>query len=209
MDHPSIFVANDDPAFVELIAELFMDAGYPKAVWHVGQGAFHRIRDEQPDLVLLDINLVNPGRGWSTLDALSLHPKTQHIPVILCATDMRLLDTKADLLRNLGCQSLEKPFDIETLLAAVAAAIGPRLQHRCNAAESRHHEASGVIQRPRYCCSERCIGGDVPCQQSRSNGRIMLARRMLCGWHAICLQMSGGYLMSCVSDWNRYLLAGT
>jgi CheY-like chemotaxis protein len=125
MTQPLIFVANDDPAFIELVAELLMDAGYPKAVWHVGQGAFHRIRDEQPTLVLLDINLMNPGRGWNTLDALRLHPKTRHIPVILCSTDMRLLDTKTDLLRELNCQTLEKPFHIETLLEKVAASIGP------------------------------------------------------------------------------------
>jgi len=74
-------------------------------VWHVGASAFHRIRDERPQLVLLDINLINPGRGWNTLDALPLHPKTRHIPVILCATDMRLIEAKADLLCELNCQS--------------------------------------------------------------------------------------------------------
>jgi DNA-binding response OmpR family regulator len=125
MDHPSIFVANDDPAFVELIAELLADAGYRNVVWHVGASAFHRIRDEQPTLVLLDINLVNPGRGWSTLDALRLHPKTRHISVILCSTDMRLIAEKANLLREMNCQTIEKPFDIETLLDRVAAAIWP------------------------------------------------------------------------------------
>jgi CheY-like chemotaxis protein len=68
---------------------------------------------------------VNPGRGWNILDALRLDPKMRHIPVILCATDMRLLEEKAELLRELHCQTLEKPFDIEMLLDKVAAAIGP------------------------------------------------------------------------------------
>jgi hypothetical protein len=68
---------------------------------------------------------LNPGRGWSTLDALRLHPKTRDISVILRSTDMRLINEKADLLRELNCQTLEKPFDIETLLDKVAAAIGP------------------------------------------------------------------------------------
>src|SRR5215213_11987808 len=108
-----IFVANDDQAFVDLIAELLVDAGYSKAVWHVGKGAFHRIRDEQPDLVLLDINLVNPARGWSTLDALRLHPKTRHIPVVVCSTDMHMINEKAEMLRALNCQTLEKPFELE------------------------------------------------------------------------------------------------
>jgi hypothetical protein len=38
---------------------------------------------------------------------------------------MRLLNEKADLLNELDCQTLEKPFDIEALLEKVAAAIGP------------------------------------------------------------------------------------
>jgi CheY-like chemotaxis protein len=125
MEHPTIFVANDDRAYVELIVELLTDAGYPKTLGHVGPSAFHRIRDEQPTLVLLDINLINPGRGWCTLDAVRLHPKTRHIPVILCSTDMHLLEEKADRLRELDCQTLEKPFDIETLLEKVAVTIGP------------------------------------------------------------------------------------
>jgi CheY-like chemotaxis protein len=161
MAHPTIFVANDDLTFVELVAELLMDAGYPKAVWHVGQGAFHRIRDEQPTLILLDINMTNPGRGWNTLDALCLHPKTRHIPAILCSTDMRLLDTKADLLRELDCQTLEKPFDIETLLEKVAAAIGPAYNADVMLPKVVAHDASGVLQRHHYCRSEHRMGGDV------------------------------------------------
>jgi CheY-like chemotaxis protein len=125
MAQPFIFVANDDQAFVELIAELLTDAGYPNVTWHIGGGAFHRVRDEQPNLVLLDVNLLNPGRGWSTLDALRLHPKTRRIPVIVCSTDMRMINEKVDMLRDLHCQVLEKPFHIETLLDKVEAAIGP------------------------------------------------------------------------------------
>jgi DNA-binding response OmpR family regulator len=125
MTHGMIFIANDDHTYIEMVRDLLIDAGYPHAVGHVGGGAFHRIRDEQPTLVLLDINLINPGRGWSTLDAIKLHPKTRHIPVILCSTDMHLINEKADMLRDLGCDSLEKPFDLETLLDKVAAVIGP------------------------------------------------------------------------------------
>jgi CheY-like chemotaxis protein len=100
MTPPSIFVTDDEPARVEYVKELLTDAGYARVVGHVGASAFHRIRDQQPDLVLLDINLSNPARGWSTLDALRFHPKTRHISVILCSTDMRLLGEKADLLRT-------------------------------------------------------------------------------------------------------------
>jgi CheY-like chemotaxis protein len=125
MTPPSMFVTDDEPARIAHVKELLTDAGYARVVCHVGASAFHRIRDEQPDLVLLDINLRNPPRGWSTLDALRFHPNTRHISVILCSTDMRLLEEKADLLREMNCQTLEKPFDSETLLDLVAAAIVP------------------------------------------------------------------------------------
>jgi CheY-like chemotaxis protein len=70
MNPPSIFVTDDDQPFVELIKELLIDVGYPNVVCSMGANAIHRIRDELPALVLLDINIKNPGRGWSTLDSL-------------------------------------------------------------------------------------------------------------------------------------------
>jgi DNA-binding response OmpR family regulator len=125
MTNQSVFITDDDQTFVEMIQDILKDVGYRHVTWHVGAGAFHRIREIQPGLVLLDINLGNPTRGWSTLDALALHPNTHHIPVIICSTDMHMINEKADMLRELGCQTLEKPFDLETLLDRVALAIGP------------------------------------------------------------------------------------
>jgi CheY-like chemotaxis protein len=124
MAHPTICVVNDDETYIELIQEMLTDAGYPNVVSHVSAGAFHYIRDTQPDLVLLDINISNPGRGWNTLDALCLYPKTREIPVIVCSTDMHLLNEKAAMLRELNCQILEKPFTLEALLERIAAAMG-------------------------------------------------------------------------------------
>jgi len=126
-------------------------------VWHVGASAFHRIRDERPQLVLLDINLINPGRGWNTLDALPLHPKTRHIPVILCATDMRLIEAKADLLCELNCQFLEKPFEIETLQERVTAAIGPPPKCRRKLLKVGYRTASGAIQGHPFCHLEQAL----------------------------------------------------
>src|SRR5436853_7942044 len=104
MTRSTIFVCDDDPTYVEMIADVLTDAGCPRVIWHVGAAAFQRIRDAQPTLILLDINLGNPARGWSTLDALCLHSKTRHIPVILCSTDMRMVREKEAMLHDLNCQ---------------------------------------------------------------------------------------------------------
>ena len=96
MTNQSVFITNVDQTYVELIQEILTDAGYRHVICHVGPDAFHRICNAQPDLVLLDSNLINPGRSWSTLDALRLHPKTRHIPVIICTTWCQQLSRKRD-----------------------------------------------------------------------------------------------------------------
>lgn len=121
----TIFVVNDDQLYIETIAEALKDAGYPDVAWQAGGSPFHQLRDAQPVLVLLDITLSNPDRGWGLLNLLKFHPKTRHIPVVLCSTDMKLLNDKVDQLRALECQALEKPFDTETLLEVVTSIIGP------------------------------------------------------------------------------------
>jgi len=125
MTNQSVFVTDDDQTYVETIQEILIGAGYQQVTWHVGNGAFHKIRRTQPKLVLLDISFTDPGRSWITLETLRLHPATRHIPIILYSTDMKLLNEKADLLRELGCQTLEKPFELETLLDKITAVIGP------------------------------------------------------------------------------------
>ena len=125
MANQSIFIANDDQTYLDLVKEVLNDAGYTNVTMHIGTSVFHKIRDIQPDLILLDIHIANPARGWTNLDMLTLHPKTRHIPIIICSTDMRLINEKADLLHHLECQTLEKPFDLEMLIEKVASAIGP------------------------------------------------------------------------------------
>jgi hypothetical protein len=38
---------------------------------------------------------------------------------------MRLIAENAEMLREVNCQTLEKPFELETLLDKIAAVIGP------------------------------------------------------------------------------------
>jgi DNA-binding response OmpR family regulator len=143
MTPASIFVTDDEPAYVMHVKEPLTDAGYTRVVCHVGASVFHHIRDEQPDLVLLASNLSNPARGWSTLDALRFHPQTRHIAVILCSTDRRLLEEKADVLREMQYQTLEKPYASETLRDLVAAAIGPP-PGLAQLAQTRHQYARAL-----------------------------------------------------------------
>jgi CheY-like chemotaxis protein len=90
--------------------------------------AFGDIRRARADVVILDLFLHGDAAGWQQLDVLTLDPATRGIPVIVCSAAIASLGRARTKLAMLDVAVLEKPFDLEQLSAAVAAAIasGPR-----------------------------------------------------------------------------------
>ncbi len=90
--------------------------------------AFGDIRHAHADLVILDLFLHGDSAGWQQLDILTLDPATRGIPVIVCSAAIASLGAARSKLAALDVAVLEKPFDLEQLGAAVAAALisGPR-----------------------------------------------------------------------------------
>lgn len=76
------------------------------------------VEETRPRAVLLDVMM--PGQdGWAVLGRLREHPRTQHIPVIVCT----ILPQK-DLALTLGAaEFLRKPISRATLLAALESCI--------------------------------------------------------------------------------------
>lgn len=128
MSSPTIVVANDNSMYLELIKELLVEEGYPQ-IWCIGgAAAFDVVCQEQPSLVLLDMNGAHAGEGWHTLDRLRTHPATTHIPVIICATDRRIAKEKKEKvawLADMPYATLEKPFDLDALLEKIRLILGP------------------------------------------------------------------------------------
>lgn len=85
--------------------------------------AFGDIKHSGADLVILDLFLHGESSGWRQLDILTLDPATQHIPIIICSAAIASLAFAREKLAMLDVAVLEKPFDLEQLLAAVSAAI--------------------------------------------------------------------------------------
>lgn len=129
MTVPTIAVVNDDTAFLNLMHELLTDEGYETIIWIESEKAYDMIRRVKPDLVILDIRMGHPEAGWALLDLIRLDPDTAGIPVIISSADSRFLREKAELLREKGCEILEKPFNLEDLLTKVRAVVGPAV-HR-------------------------------------------------------------------------------
>lgn len=88
--------------------------------------AFGDIRHARADLVILDLFLHGDAAGWQQLDVLTLDPATRGIPVIVCSAAITSLAEARMKLAMLDVAVLEKPFDLEQLSAAVAAALASR-----------------------------------------------------------------------------------
>ena len=89
-----------------------------------GQPALERLRTHPTGLVVL-LDLMMPEMdGYALLQAVAAEAPlaTQHAYILMSATVKTLPLRVVDLLRQLHLSSLQKPFDLEEVLAAVAHA---------------------------------------------------------------------------------------
>jgi DNA-binding response OmpR family regulator len=119
-----ILIIDDDDDTLDLLELVLLDAGYD-ALGHADHAtAYDRIRAVHPDLIITDLMDGSALVGWNTLMAASLDPDTREIPVLLMSCNTAYLRNNCQYLHERGCDSLEKPFCLEQLLAKVSAALG-------------------------------------------------------------------------------------
>ncbi len=119
-----IVVVEDDAAFQDLLDTVLTAEGYTVVRWTQGAGADVFIRDVQPDLVILDLWLEHPQAGSLVLGLLMVDPATRYIPVIICSAYRQLLGDQEAQLRTHGYLILDKPYQIEDLVAQVHTVLG-------------------------------------------------------------------------------------
>ena len=123
MNGPRILIIEDDPDVVLLLEDILMEGGYHTDIWTRCTGAVEHIRQTQPQVVLLDLWLEQRGDGWTVLDALREDAATAQLPVIICTADRQAVEAEAARGIDAHCLVLHKPFDLDTLLAIVQAAL--------------------------------------------------------------------------------------
>ncbi len=84
--------------------------------------AISLIKNNNFDLVLLDINLGNSDDGRDVLNMIKKEPDYSNLPVIII-TAYDIDDDEKDLLMKLSCDYLEKPLDKEVLLNSIASCL--------------------------------------------------------------------------------------
>lgn len=113
-----VLVLDDDPSIRQTIGWALQDEGLPVQLARDAYEGLDQVRAQRPALVVLDIGL--PGMDGRVF-ADHLHEMHNAVPILVITADGRA-EEKA---RRVGAfDYMEKPFDVEELIAAVRQGLG-------------------------------------------------------------------------------------
>jgi two-component system KDP operon response regulator KdpE len=118
MNDATILVVDDEPQLRRVMRTTLTDLGYTVIDAKTGEDALEMLRHDQPDLILLDLNMPGIG-GLETCRAIR---ETSETPIIILSVrntereKVQALDAGAD-------DYVSKPFGIQELLARIRAAL--------------------------------------------------------------------------------------
>jgi DNA-binding response OmpR family regulator len=118
MSTPACVVVDDELAIVEVVCDVLGEAGIAAVGTTESRGAFHYIRETQPRMVILDVQM--PGQtGIDLFHQLRQDPNTQNMPVIFLTANRHLLDHLLPNYPQVGATLLPKPFSMANLVTLV------------------------------------------------------------------------------------------
>lgn len=118
-----VLIVEDDPRNLKLVRALLSAHGYRLATAQDGLHGIESARTEQPDLILMDMQLPEMD-GMEAIRVLRDDPRTAHIP-ILAVTALAMKGDRERILAS-GCDGyVSKPIRLQELLRAIALHLNP------------------------------------------------------------------------------------
>jgi CheY-like chemotaxis protein len=120
----SVLVVDDHEDNVAIVSRILLDRGYEVRIARDGPGALESVRQQRPDVILLDMMM--PGMdGMQVLDHLKRNPGSGSIPVVMVTAKSEDRDVLA------GYESgadyyITKPFTARQILYAVGLVLGTK-----------------------------------------------------------------------------------
>lgn len=118
-------MAVDDDHVIRGLLEVNLEMEGHEVITAVdGQDALDRVREENPDLILLDVMMPNVN-GWQVAETLKSDPATRNIPIVFLSARAMEADVRKGT--DLGVQAyVTKPFDPIDLMELVNRLIAER-----------------------------------------------------------------------------------
>ncbi len=147
---PSILIVDDDEAICEVLAAYLRPLGYRIRVTHTGQSALAALREESPDVALLDLRLTDMSGQEVHCRIRESHLDTE----VIIVTGFASLDSALDAIKSGAFDYIVKPFKLGEIGISVRNAldrIGLKKQNRELAAKvrdlTRRLERTGALDR--------------------------------------------------------------
>jgi DNA-binding response OmpR family regulator len=120
-DKLRVLVVEDEPLLSEMITKSLKLEGYHVETAVTGEDGLKKVKDLNPDLVLLDV-LLPKIDGWEVLTRLRDDPRTKDLPIIMLTA---LADEKSKVqgLRGGADDYVTKPFSALELMARVEVVL--------------------------------------------------------------------------------------
>ena len=174
-----ILVVDDEPRNVRILQIQLNARGYTVYTAADGLQALDVVKEEMPDLILLDINMPKMD-GFEVVKQVRANEATEFIPIVMITA---LRDTRENRIKSIEAGAddfIEKPFDSFEVLARVRSLLrikhyqdtlakyNARLQEELQMARSIQEilipqdgvqELSG-FRVASHCCPEMAVGGD-------------------------------------------------
>jgi DNA-binding response OmpR family regulator len=120
-----IAVVEDDSLMHKLFKSIFQAPEFQLRIWDTGRPAIDAIPAEQPDLVLLDVNLPDM-TGHDVCRALKSDPRSRDIPVLMLTGEALAVEYRVQGLELGADDYLFKPISPKVLLARVTSILRSR-----------------------------------------------------------------------------------
>jgi len=115
----NILIVDDSPTDRQYLSDLLAKNGYKVATAQSAEEAFTKVKQQRPDLVLMDV--VMPGQnGFQATRTLTRDASTKDIPIIICTTKGQETD-KLWGMRQGARDYVVKPVSAADLLAKISA----------------------------------------------------------------------------------------
>jgi len=120
-----ILLVDDDEVFVEAVRAV-LETRYAVETAPNGTEALRRVREDPPDLVILDVMMDHLSEGFDVARELRRDEKTRGIPIIMLTGVDQVYNVRMEVEEDwVPCEKyLEKPIAPQELLEHVAEVIG-------------------------------------------------------------------------------------
>jgi DNA-binding response OmpR family regulator len=119
-----ILIVDDEPYILKILSFKLRLSGMIPYEATSGEEALRVVREEQPDLILLDVSLTPGLTGFDVCRILKENPGTRDLPILMLTA--RTLPSERDLGLRLGARSyITKPFSTKVLIREIESALEP------------------------------------------------------------------------------------